>query len=133
MSDVLTDLATHLDGVLTSVTMATNLFGNDMPDSPDVLATLYETPGAPGIETLGAASKAAIAVPRVQVQTRGTHDQARALAREIHDQLVLLTNQQVNSVYYLRVQPLQEPFFLRRDEKERVVFCFNAEVHRDAE
>lgn len=133
MSDVLTDLATHLDSVLSSLVMATNLFGNDMPDAPDVLATLYETPGGPPVETLGAASKAAVIVPRVQVQTRGAHDQSRALAREIHDQLILLTNQQVNSVYYLRVQPLQEPFFLRRDEKERVVFCFNVEVQRVAE
>lgn len=137
MADVLTDLAAYLDAN-TSLTAGTDLFAGDMPNSPDAVTALYESPGRAPVETMGAPGLPPVILPRVQVQARGSrgvggYDVARARIRLVYDTLTLLTNTTVNGVYYLRVMPLQEPFFLNRDDVERVVFALNFEVYREHE
>lgn len=137
MADVATDLAMLLDAG-SAIAAGVDLFTNDMPDSPDAITVLYTTPGGPPIETLGADSLPAVIAPRVQIQTRGPHgpgghDVALTRAREAYNLLVMITNETVNGADYHRVAPLQEPFFLRRDENERPYFAFNVQVFRVAE
>ena len=133
MADLLVDLAVYLDAQ-TTWTQATDLFVGDLPPSPDAVTVLYEYAGGEPRETMGADSSPAIVNPRVQVVTRAaTYPDARARALLAYQKLVLIANETVNSTYYARVVPVQEPFFLARDESERVLFAFNADVLRAAE
>jgi hypothetical protein len=139
MGDTGLDLAHYIDAQ-TALVQATDLFVGALPPKPETAAALLEYPGAPPIETMGADSKPAVIMPRVQVLARGaagetSYPLARGLAYTIWNALVLVTNEDIGAVptYYLRTAVLQTPGLLYRDDNDRAVFSFNVDVWRVAE
>lgn len=103
-----------------------NLFAGRMFDLPDAAVALIETPGAPPEYDLGKLIQ--IEHPRVQFLVRGIPDDyagPRLWAEQIKAALDEIRNSSQSGVRYLNIDILQPPFQLKRDEKERVVICFN--------
>lgn len=136
------DLAAHLDSNSTKISAGTSLFLNVLPsDTTGRCVAVFETPGLPAIEKFGGVLPA-MTQPRAQIVTRSTKPSggsgvsgssgARSLAQDMWEVCVGIANQSVNGHTYQRVAPLQDPFFLRRDEAGRAMFVFNVECMRSA-
>lgn len=124
-------------------TLGTSLFLNALPDATTgVAAAVYEYPGMQAMEKFGG-SLPAWERPRVQVVVRSTAPpggsgiaspvNARAKVDLAWRAFIAVTNQRVptsTGSYYLRIEPLQSPALLERDDRGRVLFSFNAQVHR---
>lgn len=69
---------------------------------------------------------------RLQVNVRNEQaDQAEAIARSIYESLDELgSNVTINATVYTWLHPLQPPFLLERDQKQRATFVFNLEAQR---
>lgn len=136
------DLAAHLDSNSTKISAGTSLFLNVLPDvTTGRCVAVFETPGLPAVEKFSGVLPA-MTRPRAQIVVRSTKPSGgsgiggssgtRSLAQDMWEICVGITNQSVNSNTYQRVAPLQDPFFLRRDEAGRAVFVFNVEALRSA-
>ena len=126
---VLAELVTYLaaQGVGTS---GTNLFYGFVPPDPDAMVTLFEYGGQPNEPDLGTVNTRLV-FPRVQALARGVRDDYDGPRLKIQDVVTALTkilNQSLSSVAYKAVEPLSDPFFLRRDENFRLEFVCNFKV-----
>lgn len=112
--------------------LGTNLFLGWLPDSPDSAAALYETAGyyplyianlpAPGMER-----------PGIQVLVRdATYATGRERIESIYQRLASIGNQVVSGRWYAAVRPMQAPFALAPDERNRPRFVVNFVAHRAA-
>ena len=128
MGLLLEDIAAYIDTSAT-FTSGTNLFAGDLPPTPDELVTLYEYPGVGPVDTFGAV-KPTVSRPRVQVLARGlSYEVGRALIMEVHALLcAVMGATTVGTGTFHRIAPIQDPFFLSRDESERVSFACNYEI-----
>lgn len=64
--------------------------------------------------------------PSVSITVRhASSDTARALARTIYNALAAVENQTVDTTYYVRLYPRQEPFDMGLDDVGRAQFTFN--------
>lgn len=128
---VLTELASLVTAA-TGLTVATSLFLGQLPETPDVCAALIEYSGLAPEATFG--EPIAIERPKVQLVFRGgAHDYqaARALAEAAYQALAGVANQVVEGTRWVNVQPLQAPFFLKRDAKFRPHIAFNVLIEKE--
>ena len=112
-------------------TVGTDIFKGIVPSTPDEITSVMETGGAPPVHAMSAGPGTALLTrPHVQVLTRAARaDSAAKRAREA-GRLLDALQRSVNGVRYHAVFALQDPFFLRRDEANRVEFAQNFEVVR---
>ena len=112
-------------------TTGTDLFKGIVPSTPDELTAVFETGGGPTIHAMSAGPGTAILErPHVQVLTRALRaDSAKKRAQDA-GRLLDALQRSVNGVRYHSVFALQSPFFLRRDEANRVEFSQNFEIVR---
>lgn len=133
MSAILDDVIAYLDSSLATLTAATNLFATVMPESPDDVVAVTETPGPAPVDTMGTGAPS-VETPRLQVLSRAEHPAtAKARAREawlalgaIGEGLLGGGDRRV-----LRVQVDQSPFVVGRDGNDRIIYGFNCQAWRD--
>lgn len=112
-------------------TLATDLFTGLLPDAPDAAVAIMEYGGASPVHTLGAGN-AKFERPRVQVIVRAlTYTAARTKIESVYKLLEALVNTTLSSVKYLRVEAVQNPFFLERDANNRVKLACNFQIHKE--
>ena len=124
------ELAAFLDTQSTRFTSGTNLFVNWMPPDPDTCSALYETGGlAP--QQVFSRDLPAYERPSFQLLCRASaSSSARA---NIHAAWIIaqkVANESLSSKTWLRVEPLQSPFYLRRDEQGRYEYAANFSAMR---
>jgi hypothetical protein len=113
-------------------TLGTNIFLGLMPDTPDECVVLYEYGGgAPG-QVFGSDNATPWESSSVQVMARSaTYAAARTKARAAYAALQKVANETLSGISFLRVDPVQSPFFVQRDENRRVYFSANYRVMAD--
>lgn len=117
---LLPELATTLTGVAVD-----RINVGTMPSLPDKAVVLYEYPGLPRRKT----QTGTYQQPRIQVNSRSkNYVEAGSLIWAAYNALASIQNQDILGVYYVSVEPLQDPFYLRKDENDRHIFAFNAQV-----
>ena len=106
-AEVVDYLATEL-----SLTAGTTIFETILPDTPDACVAVEETGGSAPERQFGS-------TPRAQAKTAW-------------EKLLEITPQSpLGSTKYQFVSPMQSPFELGRDSKDRVVIAFNCNVQKD--
>lgn len=135
---ILDDLGTYLAesgvGILEPDTGA-NMFRGIMPNAPDACIAIFETPGAFPDAILESTDGAKYERPHIAVWSRGTRGDyaaARQVSQNVYDALKKIVNMTLGGKSYLQVTPLQPPFLLERDDEDRVIIAFNAEVLKRA-
>lgn len=133
MASFASDLVVYLDAQSTKVTAGSSLFKNVVTDSTGRAVFVIGYAGMPDIDKFSG-TYPAMTRPRAQVMVRSTKavggdgvpgsTATENLARDMWD-ILHVANTTVNSVQYQRIVPLQEPFFLERDEAQRATFVFN--------
>lgn len=126
---LLPELATYLQSAGIG-TLGTDLFYGRVPASPDVCTVLMEYGGLPIEPDLGTPT-IRLEFPRVQVLTRGLkddYDTPRLKAQAVLVALTAIVNQSLSGVAYKVAAALQSPFFLRRDQNDRVEIACNYQV-----
>lgn len=108
-------------------TRATDLFEGFLPDDPDLVTVLFETPGAPPSLIDGRETRS------VQVQTRAAgYGDARARAEAVYALLHGLHDVTLSGARYLLIRAKQPPFSLGRDDRQRTEMAFNIAATRDS-
>jgi hypothetical protein len=124
------DVAFYIAGTLAQGVLATNVFVNDLPSSPDNVIAVFEYGGSGSGKGMGSDAHP-LENSALQIVVRNCDaSQAQAIAYAIFtafDQLVTVT---INSNAYTSFEPMQPPFLLERDANARVVFAFNLEDQR---
>lgn len=126
---ILPELGTYLDGD-TSLTLGTDLFLGQLPESPDAAVSLIETGGTEPDDTW-AGDNPAIEMPRVQITVRGAEDTygtTRTTMDTVYKSLCKIKNQTLSGTLWLRCSPIDSPAFLMRDETNRPIFVSNFQV-----
>jgi len=127
---LLDDVATFVD-TSTALTVGTDLFKGLMPDTPDACVALYETPGEMALE-MGGGSTPTVERPHLQVISRAAdYVTARNNSQTVHNAIRGVTDQTLSGRRYLRIQPLQDPYMMGRDENRRVKVVFNCSVEKE--
>ena len=137
--EVLEEIAAFLGAAGLGLTGGSNLFANYLPDvgeqgvAAGPTVALFEYQGEAPEDTFGTALPA-WEYPRVQVLIRAdTVAAARDLAVAVAHALHAVTNQTLSGALYMRIQMLQRPFFLQRDDHgptRNVVYACNFRCHR---
>ena len=129
---ILDDLADRLT-TQSVATTGTDLFKGRMPPSPVEVIALFQTGGPAPINTMNAGPGTAILErPHVQALIRAcTAANASKRAQDVYHALDALGPVTLNGIRYHAIWALQTPFFLRRDESDRVEYAVNFEVMRD--
>lgn len=138
------ELGVYLTVQSTRFVLGRSLFLNGMPDGTTGAATcLTEYPGLPAIEKFSG-DLPAFERPRVQIMTRSTGSvggaglasstKARAISDVAWRAMIKVANRNLptstSGSYYLRVEPLQSPAFMGRDESGRTRIGFNCTISR---
>ena len=126
---VLDEIASYLQAAGVG-TVGTDIFVGRMPDTPGACLGLHEYAGAaPSFAHDG--EQPLFESPRVQVRVRGaTYTTGRQMIEAAYNALNRVKNQNVGGVRYMRIAPLQQPFYLQRDGNERPEFVFNVEAKK---
>ena len=125
---VLTDVHSYL----TSGGQGTNLYIASLPDTPDVVAALFQYPGRPPLGVLNVAGIRQER-PGLQVLVRSSpnaYADAEARAYAIY-RLLQVANGTLGSGFYQQVEPLGSPFLLQRDANRRAIVACHYAVSRD--
>ena len=117
-------------------TIATNIFVGTLPDTPDDCVAVVETGGIAPDHTMGAgpatiigAATAAVERPRFQILVRDTsYAKARVVSQQSHNLLDGLVDRTINSVLYHRIEAVQSPIDIGRDDNDRQMFSLNFDV-----
>ena len=116
-----------------TLTLGTNLFLGRLPDAPDTCVAVYETMGQAPDNTFGGSTAPVMENPRIQVVSRAVaYADSASLAADIFTQLTKVDNETLTSTTYQRIEPLQTPFALERDDQERMVTVCNYQVTKNA-
>src|ERR1051325_6921886 len=109
-------------------TVGTDLFLGSTPDSPDACVTVREYGGEAPEFTLG--PSVAYEQPRIQIVCRaGVADYAAARTKaEAIYRALNVAEATLSATHYLRIEPLQSPFPIGRDENNRWEIAFNCSV-----
>lgn len=103
----------------------TDLFVGHMPDEPDALLVLFETPGA----AIVAALVDQVEQRSLQVRARASsYDDARAKAENVYELLHGKANVTLGGGGFVLLEAKQPPFSLGRDQKQRAEWAFNLRV-----
>lgn len=130
---VLAELATLIAASGLGLTSGTNLFYGILPPDPDVLLTMFEYGGQPNEPNLGRGTTRLV-FPRVQVLARGIkddYDGPRLVLQNIVTLFTAVVNQNVTGIRYLAIEPLQDPFPLRRDDNFRIEIVCNFKITKE--
>ena len=130
---ILDDLCIYLNGKH-SLTDGTNLFAQELPDTPSKAVVVREYAGPPSVETFGSDLEAE-EVYAVQVVCRDTTTPlARTLSHKVHRSLraIAPTTSMNSGLRYLAVVPGSMPFPLSLDDDQRVTYVCNYTITRDA-
>lgn len=131
----LDDIGTYLAAAsipTESLTLGTNLFLGTRPDSPDTVVAVYETGGAAPQLQFGTSTKPGIETRGLQVVTRAVgYSTAEALCTDVWSALCLVDNETIGSTRYLLADPVQSPFALDRDDRDRMLHVVNFLVSRE--
>jgi hypothetical protein len=114
-------------------TVGTTIFKGQMPATPDACIAVIETAGREPQHTFGS-NGIAIEYPRVQVRFRGAaQDYATpaALAQTAYAAMAAVANQSLDGTLYHSIDPIQPPFLLEKDAKNRLVIGFNAQLMKE--
>jgi hypothetical protein len=117
------------------------LFRDKMPEvkqeavqDPEVIGCVYEGSASPPELEFGAAV-ARWEFPNVQLVFRGRpneRDAARAKAKAAWDAMLLIQGETtLSGTRYVFCQPLQSPFLLREDEKQRHYIACNYSLQKE--
>lgn len=127
---VLDDLALYLEqgGV---ATRADTLFANFLPDEPDTAMGLFEYSGIEAVKPMASSPGAAVVEqPFVQILSRSSDSVvARAKAQAAHS-LLDGFHGTLNGNAYGWIAAMQPPFYMQRDQNDRVWFSFNIAVKK---
>lgn len=136
---MLTDIGTYLAAEIGSLTLGTNLFLGQMPESPDDVTVLYARPGMPPDFSLGA-PQGSPQTPnwenkRLQVVVRKADSQTaypdgETLIDSIWRKL-MLTEATLSGTRYLLIEPKDDPAPLEEDKKGRLSFVANFDVMKE--
>lgn len=131
----LQELSTYL--VAQGVGTASTVFVGKLPPDPDVVVALFEYGAlAPQANLSGPANpgtKVRYEFPRVQIVCRGAKDDYQGpwtTAKAARDAMVAIQNQTLSGTYWISAMPENGPFFLRRDQNDRVEFAANYQVEK---
>jgi len=123
---LLAEVGTYLDAATVStadLTLGTNLFLGRMPDTPDTCVALYEEGGAAPVDVFGADTAPPVEHPSLVVHTRAAaYSTAQALSVDVMKLLAKVINEDLSSVRYYKVEPVQSPFAFERDQQDRMLF-----------
>ena len=129
LSDVSTYLAANVTD--TSLVVGTNLFLGRLPEDPDTCVAIYEYSGEAPTNTFGTSTLPVMENPRIQVVARASaYSDASDLAVDVWKQLQKVDNETLSSTRYQRIDSVQSPFALNRDERERMVMVCNFQVNK---
>lgn len=126
------DLACYIRNTIGKGTaLGTDVLCNDMPDSPDNCISVFQYGGDASDRGFGA-DTGALENATLQVDVRNTNaETAEATCYDIYTALdEMAANVTIGDTTYTWFHPLQPPFLLERDERQRVTFVFNCEVQR---
>ena len=113
-------------------TLGTDIFLSTLPDQPDVAVVVYTYPGEAPASTLGGETLPAYDLPRIQVVTRATtYSAAATKADTIWRLLTKVTDRTLSGVRYLRIEAINGPAPLRRDDQDRELIFANYQVWRE--
>ncbi len=123
-------------------TIATDIFVGVLPDNIDNGVLVKETGGIFPLHTMGsgpataipnAVPVAAVERPRVQIIVRDTsYKKARIVAQQCYNLLDGLVDRTINSVLYHRIEAVQSPIDLGREEgNDRQMFSLNFDVTKE--
>jgi len=114
-----------------------NFFVGIIPDTPDVVTTLFEYEGKEPQYVMGNSSLPAITKPHLQVLCRDiTYQNSRDQCESVVRILEQVTNQSIKAnvsstpTLYYRIERIQDPFLFHRDSRRRVYFACNMAVQR---
>jgi hypothetical protein len=131
----LDDIGTYLAAASTptqALTVGTNLFLGRRPDTPDTCVTVYETGGTAPELVFGTNSAPPVETRGLQVVVRGTsYATSEALCTEVWTALCLIDNEVIGTRRYLLADPVQSPFALDRDDRNRMLHVCNFLVSRE--
>ncbi len=128
------EVGAYLNTNVSDLTIGTNLFLGDMPDTPDVCAAVFESTSAGPTMTFGGTGIPQLESPNVMLWVRHTsYATGRALMETCWQKLSQianenLTNEDAASVLYQRVEPMASPVLMSRDDLRRVLFSANFET-----
>lgn len=127
---LLEELGTYV-AANTSLVLGTDLFLSQLPDTPDTSVVITESSGAAPVDVLGGQDLPAYERPRVQVVCRAaSYTVARDLADDVYRALIKIAGDTLSGTHFIRVEAVQSPFPLSRDEDRRVLFVCNYQVMR---
>ena len=133
----LDDIGSYLAGVTIptqNLTLGTNLFLGRRPDTPDTCVALYETGGTAPQLQFGTSTKPGIETRGLQVVTRAVgYSTAESLCTDVWSALCLVDNETIGSTRYLLADPVQSPFALDRDDRDRMLHVVNFLVSREVD
>ena len=137
---VLDELAAYIHvnavGMTFTPTMGTTMFaGRRAPDLPDGCVSLVEYPGRKGERTHRSGGYYVWEHPHVQIIVRDTaeaggYDNARGNAEILYTTLQKVKNMALSGVFYAGIEPMQPPFELQPDKKDRPYYGFNIECKK---
>ncbi len=120
-------------------TVGTDLYLGGWQDDPDAQVAVFEYGGPGPVDSFSDAATSpapAVARPRVQVVARAAREDYQAARTKVaaaRTALLKIANATVNGVYYERVEAIDEPFLLGRDEKQRPLLAANFQVWKASE
>lgn len=111
-------------------TAGDDIFGNEMPPAPVKCLMVREYGGTNPTRTLGTLGFKT-EVPRVQLQSRAeTNVAAKTPLITAFAELGKVLNQTISGVRYVRMEPLQSPFYLKRDDNKHPIYVMNVEIEK---
>lgn len=132
---ILDEIAAYLS-VNAVGTVGTDIFKSLMPEDPDFAIGIFEYAGRPSDKSFGTTIQIENARFQVLVRsdrestTAGAYSAARSKARDVHLLLDGKGALALSGVDYLFIEALHPPFFLQRDENERVLIACNYEARK---
>lgn len=128
---LLDDMGIKVAAISGDYTLGTNLFLSVMPETPDVCTVLIENGGTKGAYTLGGDGLPDWENQSLQFIHRNTdYSTGRTASDLIYRTLTAITNETINSDFYLRVEALGVPQMFQRDDTRRILFTCNFDVMR---
>lgn len=129
---VLVELGQHLQTAAVG-TLGTDIFLGFMPDSPDIVMSLYEYAGSGPEDTFGVDDLPYNDKLNIQVRARGTlrgYQEAHDKATAIFGIFTKIANEDIGGGYYFRVRKINGPYLLYVDQQDRPIIVCNYEVWR---
>jgi|OpeIllAssembly_1097287.scaffolds.fasta_scaffold545144_2 hypothetical protein len=118
----------HIAAYLQSIghgTLGVNMFIDNLPETPDDVVLVTTSGGfapefvhnKPGVNT---------EMPTFQIATRSRSiPSAKSKSHAIYNDLQLIGNMMVDGIFFQRLTPMQTPFSIERDDKDRWIWGCN--------